>query len=62
VFNNPLKILVFNSLGQNVWNIDETSNLSDTIDINLSHLPNGRYFGCVISNENIHIIQFEIVH
>jgi hypothetical protein len=62
VFNNPLKILVFNSLGQNVWNIEETSNLSDTIDINLSHLPNGRYFGCVISNENIHIIQFEIVH
>jgi hypothetical protein len=61
VFNNSIKIFVFNHLGQNVWNIDEPSNISNIMEVNLSHLPNGRYFGCIISNENTHIIQFEIM-
>jgi hypothetical protein len=61
VFNNPFKISVFNYFGQNVWNIDEPANFSDNIEVDISHLPNGRYFGRIISNENTYLIQFEII-
>jgi len=60
VFNGPIKISVFNSLGQNVWNYDEPANFSDNIEVDLSHLPNGRYFGGIISYDKVYFFELEI--
>ncbi|GAB4455047.1 MAG: hypothetical protein OHK0036_18710 [Bacteroidia bacterium] len=57
--NSSVQIQIYNALGQLVFSLNEQNDFSDNIEIDISHLPNGRYFGKVIDVRNV--FRFDVV-
>lgn len=57
--NSSIQIQIYNTLGQLVFSLNEQNDFSDNIEIDISHLPNGRYFGKVIDDRNV--FRFDVV-
>lgn len=57
--NSSVQIEIYNIIGQLVFSINEQNDFSDDIEIDISHLPNGRYFGKAIDDRDVY--EFNIV-
>lgn len=61
IFNSNIQISVYSINGQNVFNTTEYAGFGDYVDVDLSHLPNGHYYGMIKSENNIYLFKLEIV-
>ncbi len=60
IFNTNVQISVYSVNGQNVFNSTEHSGFEDFLTIDLSHLPNGQYFGVIISENKAYSFKVHI--
>lgn len=57
--NSNVHIQIYNMSGQMVYSIIEQNDFLDNIELDVTHLPNGRYFGKVIDDRDVY--EFNIV-
>ncbi len=61
IFYSMITISIYSISGQNVLNINEGQNFSDYIEVDASHLPNGKYIGVILAEQSVFLFHLEIV-
>ncbi len=61
IFHSAVTISIYSIHGQNVLNINEGQNFSDYLEVDASHLPNGKYIGVILADQSVFLFHIEIV-